>query len=400
MNALFLLSSVVFAIGISGLGCAFVLYPLLLGLTRLGRGRQPVAMAPLPLSVSLITIVRGGAESARRKAENGLAVDLPSANFEFIMFWDGATDVERIRAAMPGDPRLLILASPAHEGKNAALNRAVERSSGQILVFSDADAMLDRNAINQLLQPLADPAVGGVCGQLVVRKDTGVLSQPQHTYWQLDRLLKTLESDIGSITSNTGVLYAIRRELFRPLPLTVTDDLFACMNVVRQHKRFVFEPSALASITASSKTPGHELQRRRRIVCRSLRGIWLSREVLNPFRYGLFSAGLFLNKVLRRFLPVMFLLILLSTSVLAVESSFMRWFLLIQVVFYAFIVPLRALAECLPLGSLPRRMIFIAFYFCTGMVGTWLGLVDFMTGKQIAKWDTTGPVAPGKDRDR
>jgi glycosyltransferase involved in cell wall biosynthesis len=400
MNSLTLLSSVIFTICIGGIGCAFLVYPLLLGFTRLLRGRCPIVKGTLPWSVSLITIVRGSAESARRKVENGMSVERPSPDFEFILFWDGADNVESLRSTLPAAPGLKIMASSSHEGKNAAINQAVERSSGQILVFSDADALLDREALCRLLQPLADPMVGGVCGQLVVLKDAGVLSRPQHTYWQFDRLLKTLESDIGSITSNTGVLYAIRRDLFRPLPLAVTDDLFSCLNIVRQHKRFIFEPAARAFITASSKTPGHELQRRRRIVCRSLRGIWMSREVLNPFRYGLFSIGLFLNKVLRRFLPVLFMLILLSTAAMAVRSSPMRWLLLMQFLFYASVVPLRNLAERLPLGRLLRRLVFLAFYFCTGMVGTWLGLIDFLSGKHIAKWETADSADSEKSRDR
>ena len=316
------------------------------------------------------------------------------------MFWDGADDVEGIKAAMPSDPRLVILASPRHEGKNAAINRAVECSSGEVLVFSDADALLDPEAIRLLLKPLADPEVGGVCGQLVVLKDGGELSRPQHTYWQFDRFLKTMESGMGSITSNTGVLYAIRRELFRPIPLTVTDDLYSCLTVVRQHKRFVFEPAALAFMTAASKSPGHELRRRRRIVCRSLRGIWLSREVLNPFRYGLFSAGLFLNKVLRRFLPVLLMLILLTSAVLSAQSFPLRVFFLVQLSFYASVVPLRKLADHLPLGGFLRRLVFLAFYFCTGLVGTCLGLLDFLKGEQVAKWETTESAGAGKDGSR
>lgn len=396
MNAFILLCSVVFFVCVAGIACAFVVYPLLLAAARLcGAGRHVVKGAS-PFSVSLVTIVRGSAESARRKAENGLSCAVPQGRFEFVMFWDGADDVERIRAALPSDPRLHILASPRHEGKNAALNKAVENCSGQVLVFSDADALLDPEAIRLLLEPLADPAVGGVCGQLVMLKDGGVLSRPQHTYWRFDRLLKTMESEMGSITSNTGVLFAIRRELFRPIPLTVTDDLYSCLTVVRQHHRFVFEPAALAFMTAASKSPGHELRRRRRIVCRSLRGIWLSREVLNPFRYGLFSLGLFLNKVLRRFLPVLLVLMLLSSAVLAVESLPMRVWFFVQFGFYASVVPLRKLADYLPLGGFLRRLVFLAYYFCTGMVGTWLGLLDFLGGKQVAKWETTESAGAGR----
>jgi cellulose synthase/poly-beta-1,6-N-acetylglucosamine synthase-like glycosyltransferase len=397
MNALLPLSSAALAISVAGIGCAFVVYPVLLTLRRLLGGCRPVAKAPTPLSVSLITIIRGSAESARKKAENGLSLGGASANFEMIMFWDGAVDLDAIRAVLPVDPRLKILASADHEGKNAALNRAVDRSSGAILVFSDADALLDRNALSNLLQPLADPTVGGVCGQLVVVKDSGVLSRPQQTYWQFDRLMKTMESEVGSITSNTGVLYAVRRELFKPIPLAVTDDLYSCLTVVRQHRRFVYEPAALAFMAASSTTPGHELRRRRRIVCRSLRGLWLSREVLNPFRYGLFSAGLFLNKVLRRFLPVLLALVFLSSAALAGGSTPLRVLFLVQVLFYVSIVPLRRLAESLAPGNLLRRLILLAFYFCTGMVGTWLGLMDFLRGKQITKWETV--VAPVAGRE-
>jgi hypothetical protein len=117
-------------------------------------------------------------------------------------------------------------------------------------------------------------------------------------------------------------------------------------------------------------------------------------------RFGLFSAGLFLNKVLRRLLPVLLMLILLSSAVLAVRSVPMRVFFFVQLSFYASVVPLRKLAEHLPWGGPLRRLVFLAFYFCTGLVGTWLGLLDFLKGKQVAKWETTESAGTQKDGSR
>jgi cellulose synthase/poly-beta-1,6-N-acetylglucosamine synthase-like glycosyltransferase len=318
------------------------------------------------------------------KVRNSLALDHPGLELVFVS--DGSSDrtAELIRQHSGGRIRLLELEQ--HLGKAQALNRGAELCSGEVLVFSDADALLARDALRALLRHYADPRVGGVCGQRVIGEDPGELDHAQDRYIALDSALKLAESRVGSITSNDGKLYSIRRSLFRPIAGGATDDLYSCLNVVEQGRRFVFEPRALAFIRKPSRSPAHELARRRRIVARSLNGILLMRGLLNPLHYGAFSIGLLVNKVFRRLLPVFLALLLVSSAALAWERPWARVVLAAQLLFYglALFHPLLRRASGLrvlaPAGGL-------AFYFCLGNLGTLLGLGDFLRRRETIKWD-------------
>src|SRR6185503_6107908 len=215
----------------------------------------------------------------------------------------------------------------------------------------------------------------------------------QERYIAADSALKRAESRLGSVTSNDGKLYAVRRSLFRPIAPGATDDLYSCLSIVEQGRRFVFEPRARAFIRTPSRNPSHELSRRRRIVARSLRGIFLKRALLNPLRHGSFALQLFVNKVCRRLLPL-FLVLLFGTSLaLTLLEPHAPWALaalLLQLGFYALALAHLVLArKRVPLiGALAS----VAYYFCVGNLGTLLGLADFLRGREAVKWD---PVKTG-----
>jgi cellulose synthase/poly-beta-1,6-N-acetylglucosamine synthase-like glycosyltransferase len=258
-------------------------------------------------------------------------------------------------------------------------------------VFSDADATIEGDAVRGLARRFDDPAVGGVCGRMAIRPGDGRLDRPQRRYLQFDTFLKQHESQNGSVASNTGTPHAIRRSLWTPVPPGVTDDLYICLSVVAQGFRFVFEPSARVYISASSRSAAHELSRRRRIVSTSLRGIWEMRRVLNPFRYGMFAVSLFLNKVLKRFLPLFLALLWVSTGLLAARRLAPAVLLFVlQTAFYGAAALYPVVSRLLPARNPLARLAAMPFYFCVGNWGTWLGLTDLLAGRRITKWSDAG----------
>ena len=195
-----------------------------------------------------------------------------------------------------------------------------------------------------------------------------------------------MESRSGSITSNDGKLFAIRRELCSPVPPGVTDDLYMALNIIKKKKRFVFEPGAQAFVRLPSRSVKHEIERRRRIVSTSLMGIFLLREVLNPFKYGLYSINLFLNKILRRLLPVFLILLFTSSLYLAFFSPFYFIVFFLQLFFYSMALIYPLIFQKREGGQILNRIFSINFYFCVGNIGMLLGIFDFIMGKQIVKW--------------
>jgi cellulose synthase/poly-beta-1,6-N-acetylglucosamine synthase-like glycosyltransferase len=364
----------------------FALYPPMLWLSTRRRKPRTVGAAPTLPSVSMLIAVRNGETIVRDKIANALDLDYPSDRFEVIVASDGSTDrTEQIIRSFD-DPRVKPLIFAEHVGKAAALNEGAGACRGEVIVFSDADALLDRDAVIALVGHFDDPVVGGVCGQRVIRRGDRELERAQSRYIRFDSTIKALESRAGRITSNDGKLYAIRRRLFRPIPPAVTDDLYVCLNVIHQGYDFIFEPAARASIHLPSRSPAHELQRRRRIVSRSLRGIRMMGALLNPFRYGAYAVGLLVNKVLRRLLPVCLIVIAAATAVLSIEHPAALAFLAVQVAFCAAALLYPALARVAWAKAI-RRALSVPFYFFVGNYGTLLGLADFVRGRQVAKWD-------------
>jgi cellulose synthase/poly-beta-1,6-N-acetylglucosamine synthase-like glycosyltransferase len=378
----------VFSVSAAGILLVFCLYPLaVVGLGWLRRGEEQAAAGALP-SASLVVAVRNAEALVAEKVGNALALEAPPG-LEILLASDGSTDGTAARARAAGAGRIEVLELEPHRGKAHALNAAAERCRGEILVFSDVDALLAPDALVRLLERFADPRVGGVCGQRVIAERGGELDLAQRRYISADSALKRAESRLGSVSSNDGKLYAVRRTLFRPIAPGATDDLYACLSIVEQGRRFVFEPRALAFIRRPSRNPAHELSRRRRIVCRSLRGIFLKRGLLNPLRHGFFALQLLVNKVGRRLLPLFLVLFLGASLALAPRHPVLWAVVALQLAFYGLALSHLVLrARLAPLGG-PAS---VAYYFCVGNLGTLLGFLDFLRGREAIKWD---PIKAG-----
>ena len=375
-----------FTVSASAVLLFFVLYPVgLWVVSRFTPRRRPLPSAARP-HVTILVVVRNAERLIEEKLVNCLAQRYPEDKLDVVVYSDGSTDdTNRIVRGFEG-PRLRFHASVEHHGKIAAMNAAMSHCRGEIVLFSDADALLDPDVLDKLIPHFEDESVGGVCGRRVISRDRTGLTAAQQSYIGFDSAIKAMESRIGSMTSNDGKLYAIRRELFHPIPPAVTDDLYVALDVVRQKRRFVFEPDALARIPVPARGPAHEVSRRRRIVSQSLRGIYLLKTTLNPLAHGWFSVALAVNKVLRRLLPVCLAGLFLSTAALGTVSLWAVLLWSAQAAFYAAGWSFRLLGHRDSPGRLGRATSRI-WFFMLGQWGTLLGLIDFLTGRSVVKWD-------------
>ena len=391
-----------FLLALAGLFAVFVLYPLFIGLlprprTALsppgfpeGASGQESGESRLP-ALSMLVAVRNGGGLISSKIENALSLDYPADLFELVVFSDGSNDDTLKRVESCGDSRVKCFSTAIHHGKAAALNEGMTHCRGEIVVFSDADALLEKDALRNLVRHYQDPRIGGVCGQRVIGDRSAGLKSAQSRYIKFDSLIKGLESRVGSVTSNDGKLYSIRRSLFRPIDAASTDDLFVSLTVISQGFRFIFDPDARAQIRLPSRNHLHEIQRRRRIVSRSLRGIFLNRALLNPFKHGVFSLGLAVNKVVRRLLPICLILLFACSIILSFHSRIALLFLVLQACFYGLALSYPLLSR-IELGKKFRQAAALPVYFCIGNYGTLLGLLDFLMQKSVSKWE---PIKAG-----
>jgi cellulose synthase/poly-beta-1,6-N-acetylglucosamine synthase-like glycosyltransferase len=377
----------VFWVSLALVAYAYAGFPLLLGIRALLLPR-PWREADATPRASLVVCAHNEAASIGAKLENVLALDWPPERLEILVASDGSSDATEsiVRSFAPRGVRLLPL---PRRGKIPTLNAAVAETSGEILIFSDANSMYEPGALRALARPFADPEVGGVAGdQRYLGRRGRDGTDGERAYWDLDRQLKRWESLAGSVTSATGAIYAIRRELFRSVVPGVTDDFFVSTNVIRAGRRLVFAPDALAfePVAASSSA---EFQRKVRVATRGLRGVWVMRALLDPFRHGFYALQLFSHKVLRRLVGLPLLALLCATPFLWNEGWIYRAALAAQLAVYG----AAAAARLVPwLGR--SRAFGMPLYFCLVNLAALRAAWNVLTGRRIDVWEPERSGAP------
>lgn len=366
------------------LAYAYAGFPLLVGLVGVWRRREVSKDTDTP-SVSVIIAAYNEEAVIAERLENVLASEYPSSRLDVIVADDGSTDgtaaiVERFR-----DRGVRLLTLP-RRGKIPALNDAVAWATGDVLVFSDANISCHRSAVRALMQNFADPRVGGVAGNTTYLVSAGTESSGdgERLYWQYDTWLKQLESHTGSVVSAHGGLYAIRRRLYLTVhDDSVTDDFAISTAVIEQGYRLVFEPDARA-VEYTTTAARRELRRRVRLMTRGLRGVYMRRGLLNPFRYGFYAIALLSHKVLRRLAPVWLMLIAISTAILAIAGApFFVAIGIAQLLFYALALA-GGLLRARRIGRL--KPLCVPFYYCVANAAAAIALWQFLRGKRISLW--------------
>jgi glycosyltransferase involved in cell wall biosynthesis len=371
-------------------GWTYVGFPLVV-LARARLRPRPHRTGDITPTVSVIIAAHDEGATIGGRVDNLLAQDYPSDHLEIVIASDGSTDDTAAMAARRADPRVRVL-DLERVGKATALNTAVEASTGSILLFSDANTAFASDAVRTIVRSFADVEVGGVAGNQVYRAarsdagaadpDATAAAAGERSYWDLDRAVKVAESLGGNVISATGAIYAIRRELFRPVPDGVTDDFVTSTQVVRQGRRLVFEPGAVAvePVAGSSR---REYGRKVRIMTRGLRGVAVARELLDARRFGFYSVQLLSHKVLRRLMAVPLVVIAAVTPSLVGSGPLYRVAAIGQIIVYGLGGVGLALRDH-PSGR--RPWFALPAFFCLVNLASLHALVNLATGRRIDRW--------------
>ena len=252
----------------------FVTYPLSLLPFRRKRQR-PAAPQPLP-SFAICVCAYNEELTIAEKARNMIALADTVPNCELFVYVDGAGDGTRERL-QPFADRINVVAGEVRRGKSHGMNVLVDKCSADIVVFTDANVELDRNALLELAPWFSDPSVGCVCGHLVYSNpDESAMSSSGSLYWRIEEAIKQLESDAFSVVGADGSLFAIRRASHHVVPDDIIDDFYVSMMVLIDGKRVVRAPTALAFEKSATSTYD-EFRRKIRIACQAFnvhRLIW------------------------------------------------------------------------------------------------------------------------------
>ena len=330
-------------------------------------------------SLTLLIAAYNEAEVIQAKLENSVGLRYPAGKIEIVVASDGSEDGTNEIVAAFADERVRLLALP-RLGKNQVLNTAVPQTHGDILVMTDADSMMADDALIHLVAPFADPSIGGTAGDYhyvaAGNKGTG-----ERTYWDFDRLIKEMQSQSGNVIGATGQIYAVRRELFSPVPPSVTDDAYISRSAIANHQRLLFVPTAVA--TGPVADSAGEYRRKVRITTRGLNTVWQQRYLLNPFTYGAYAWQLFSHKVLRRLMGIPLFLLALTAPLLWSRGWLYKLATIGQVAFHSLAL-LGFLGQGKTWGR--KKVITLPFHFNMIYVAALQGAFNLVRGRRFDVW--------------
>lgn len=364
---------------------SYFLYPLIVALIVRLTGARPVAadenFAP---TVSVVISVFNEEAVLPEKLRNLEATQYPREKLRFIFGSDGSTDgTNRILAGWD-HPCKTVFEFRERRGKGPILNDLVRSAEGEVVVFSDANTMYEPVTIGRLVRSLADPAVGAVCGELILLpegSDAG--GSGEVSYWSYENWLKRMESDFHTLLGASGGVYAILRALYTPLPdgKSVTDDFLIPLNIVMKGYRVIFSRDALAYERTSGSMKG-EFRRKARIGAQNFAGIAEFAPLLLPGA-GFTAFALWSHKMIRWFVPFFAIMVFVATVLLAPGSAFFAVMLGIEIWF----VVLAAAGFVADRSHVRLGAAGLPYYVMAMNAALLVGFFRFVSGRQRTTWE-------------
>lgn len=322
------ISLVLFVISTSVVLYAFWGYEkLLLLLSKLIRrpGSNSETDTRIP-TVSVLLAVHNEAPIVVSRLNNILASDYPGAKLDIVVASDGSDDPTERLVKDYRDSRVSLYRTGNRLGKTEAQNRAIGIAKGEIVVFTDADTVFEKQFLQRLVRAFKDSSVGCATGRLEFGTQGGGISQNQGRYWSYELRLRELESRLGILAVASGPVMAIRKSLFRPMDQHYGEDCVLPLDIVGQRRLVKHVDDAVAYDKMPASTAG-ELQARTRMTLRNWQGTFSRRDLLNPLLNPRYSFSLLSHKILRWLTPFFVLTATASAAVLSLHDR-IYWVLL------------------------------------------------------------------------
>ena len=320
------------------------------------------------------------------KMENTLALDYPRDKFRIMWVTDGSND--RTNELLAAYPEVDIVFTPERRGKTAALKHGLQKLKTRYVAFTDANTMINPQAMREIARLFMDPTVGCVSGEkrVVAKKAGEVAAEGEGIYWRYESTLKRWDSELYSAMGAAGELYAIDPTLVHEVPNeALLDDFMMSMLIVADGKRIAYTPDAYAQEYGSADL-AEESKRKRRIAAGGLQSIWWLRSMLNPFHQPLVAFQYISHRVLRwSITPVAMVLLLLINIALVVlgAGTFFTVMLLLQALFYL----MASAGWVLSRSGRRNKLLYTAYYFMFMNLNVFRGMVYLKSHHTSGAWE-------------
>lgn len=376
---------VVFWVSLGLLLASYIAYPLGLALAMTVRRRPPTDMCagaePDFSSVAVVIAAHDEEVHIQARVRNLLDQNYPGDRLHIYIGSDGSTDRTVALLQEFQTPRLHVFPFAKRRGKACVLNDVIAQVTQPIIVLSDANVTFDVNAVAALVRRLQRPRTGAVCGELILKRSSG--DNQDSTYWRFERFLKSAAGSMDALLGANGAIYAIRRDLFEPLPPdTIIDDFVLPMRIASRGWRLVYEPEARAWEDTPDRIED-EFRRRLRIGIGNYQALFRYPQFLlrgSPLR----ATCYLFHKVLRWFGPHLLLCMLITSALLANRPPF-GVLLAIQCLIYGGLLIANPLRKRL---ALPR-WVLILMLFATVNVAFGVAFWRYLTSSTAGQWTRT-----------
>jgi cellulose synthase/poly-beta-1,6-N-acetylglucosamine synthase-like glycosyltransferase len=377
-----LTAQIIFWSSVAAFLYVYVGYPLLVYLvSRLFP--KKIKRAAIEPKVTILITAYNEEQAIRQKLENTLNIYYPKNKLEILVASDGSTDRTDEIVKEFADKCVRLFRQEGRVGKTVTQNNAVERATGEIILFSDATTDYRQDVLQEILPNFADASIGCVAGKLVyVDSSASNVGKGAQKYWNYETFLKEAESRACSLIGASGCLYAVRKSAYRPMYPEACSDFLICTVVYEQGLRSVYEPRAVCTEDTNRQTD-KELRMRVRVISQTFTDLWRNRQMMNPLRSGFYAVELVSHKVLRYSVPLFLLLIFVSNAVLMPHAPLFEILFLGQIAFYLLAFIGWAFEK---MGA--RIGVFaIPHYFVLANLASIFGFYKFLRGERYATWE-------------
>jgi cellulose synthase/poly-beta-1,6-N-acetylglucosamine synthase-like glycosyltransferase len=339
--------------------------------------------------VSILLSVYNEETVIRERIKNISEQEFDFSLLELLVGSDASTDeTKKFLAELKNEYSWLkVYSFSERRGKALVLNDLVEKSKNDILVFTDANSLFQKDSLKRLIEKFSDNSIGGISGRLILverdNEDTG--SNEERRYWEYETKIKKAEGRCGTLIGANGGIFAIRKNLYKNFPLDtpLTDDLFITISILKMGKKFCYAEDAIAYEDVAP-TIRDEFNRKVRFSATNF-------KTLKYIGFLLKGSGLIANfcylshKVLRWFIPFVLVLLPLLNIILFSNSDFFKVILIIQIIFL-----LLTLIGFLFSKLKIRIIIFsVPFFFLLTNFAIILGFINFLRGRESGIWKPT-----------
>jgi len=319
------------------------------------------------------------------KIHNTLDLDYPKDKIQYFFVTDGSND--RTPEIIQQYPQIKLFHRPERAGKIAAVERIMEYVTTPIVIYTDANTMVNKEAIYNIVRHYEDPKVGAVAGEkrISMLSEDAANAAGEGIYWKYESSLKRWDSELYSVVGAAGELFSLRTEMYEAVPKdTIIEDFYMTLRIAQKGYKVRYEPNAYA-VEGPSASVKEELKRKIRIAAGGIQAIVRLAPLLNIFKYGMLTFQYVSHRVLRWTLAPLVLPLILATNIaLAVSMGGMySAILLLQILFYSF----AAMGYAFEKKKIKVKAFFVPYYFCIMNYAVYRGFMRNWAGSQSVMWE-------------